>query len=186
MVEDLGAMGTPQKWTSTEEPPLSLVRRTWRRLVKRTIRIFYIQGDTLSQVSKRIAGFVVGWGCFIGLLTWAGYRNGYLHGVDGGILSVCILFALALLTAPGYLVLDTSEMGNPCCPELPLVPAYWGTLADNVNNEDGIQSPNPQRATPESQRNRSRLPTSAHLSCGVKLPNIWTMERQRLVLSSGK
>ena len=96
-------MGTPQKWTSTEEPPVSLVRRTWRRLVKRTIRIFYIQGDTLAQVSKRIAAFVVGWGCFIGLLTWAGYRNGYLHGVDDGILSVCILFALALLTAPGYL-----------------------------------------------------------------------------------
>jgi hypothetical protein len=86
--------------TSTGESPVSLVGRTWRRLIRRTVRIFYVQGDTRAQVSKRTAVFVVGWGCFIGLLTWAGYNNGVLHGTGDGILTFSILFALALLTAP--------------------------------------------------------------------------------------
>lgn len=92
--------------------PVSLAIRTWRKLVRRIVRIFHRQGDTRAQVSKRIAVFLVGWGCFIGLLTWAGYKNGILHGVGDGIVSFCVLFVLALLTAPGYLVLGASEFAG--------------------------------------------------------------------------
>ncbi|HEV3280834.1 MAG TPA: hypothetical protein VG032_04430 [Acidimicrobiales bacterium] len=60
-------------------------------------------GDTVTEVSKRIGVFLLGRGGFIGLLTWAGYRNGNLHGVGEGILFFGALFVSAVLFAPDYL-----------------------------------------------------------------------------------
>jgi hypothetical protein len=96
-------MQAAEKWSSMEVKPASLARRAWRRLTSRIVNLFYAPGDTLAEISKRIAVFTLGWGAFIGLLTWAGYRNGNLHGVAEGVLWFCGLFILAVLAAPGYL-----------------------------------------------------------------------------------
>ncbi len=96
-------MQAAEKWSSDAEQPASLGRRACRRLTKRIVRMVYLPGDTLAEVSKHSAVFVLGWGGFIGLLTWAGYRKGNLRGVAEGILWFCGLFVLAVLAAPGYL-----------------------------------------------------------------------------------
>jgi hypothetical protein len=102
ILKGLGAIRNVETWWSDEQP-FSVARRVWRRVVNRTVRRFYVQGDALGRVFKRMAAFLLGWGCAIGLLTWAGYRNGTLHGVGDGVLSVVVLFALALLFSAGYL-----------------------------------------------------------------------------------
>jgi hypothetical protein len=81
---------------------LSLRRRLWRRLTKRVTLLVYQPGDTVGDVAKRVSVFVLGWGGFIALLTWAGYRHGDFHSVGDGIVFACGLFLLAVLVAPGY------------------------------------------------------------------------------------
>jgi hypothetical protein len=95
-------MRNVETWSSDDQQ-ISIARRIWWRVVNRTIRHFYVQGDALGTVVKRMAAFVLGWGCVIGVLTWAGYRNGTLHGVSDGVLSVAVLFALAVFSSAGYL-----------------------------------------------------------------------------------
>jgi dolichol kinase len=96
-------MRTIEGWSPKEEQPASLARRAWRRLAKRIVNLVYAPGDSLADISKRAAVFILGWGSFISLLTWAGYRNGNLHGVGEGILWACGLFLAAVLFAPDYL-----------------------------------------------------------------------------------
>ena len=84
-------------------------RRFWRRLTMRVMLLVYQPGDTVSDVAKRVPIFVLGWGGFIALLTWAGYRHGDFHGVGDGIVFAGGLFLLAVLAAPGYRCL-----GPPC------------------------------------------------------------------------
>jgi hypothetical protein len=96
------SMRNVETWSDVQ-PPVGLVRRVWRRVINRSIRHFYVQGDTAAKILTRMAAFFVGWGCVIGLLTWAGYRNGTLHGLGDGVLSVVVLFTLALISSGGYL-----------------------------------------------------------------------------------
>ncbi len=103
IVKEPGVMQAAEKWPSMEVKPASLARRAWRRLSRRVVNLVYAPGDTLADVSKRAAVFILGWGGFIGLLTWGGYRNGNFHGVADGVLFACGLFLLAVLAAPGYL-----------------------------------------------------------------------------------
>jgi hypothetical protein len=77
-------------------------RRFWRRLTKRVTVLVYQPGDKVGDVAKRVSIFVFGWGAFIALLTWAGYRHGDFHGVGDGAVFACGLFILSVLAAPGY------------------------------------------------------------------------------------
>jgi hypothetical protein len=54
-------MRNAQRWSSTEEQSLSMAGRTRRRLIQRTLRMFYVQGDTPGRVWRRIAVFALGW-----------------------------------------------------------------------------------------------------------------------------
>lgn len=96
-------MGTVERWSEGREQQAGLGRRAVRKLTRRIVNLVYSPGDTPADVSKRAAMFILGWGAFIGLLTWAGYRNGNFHGAGEGILWFCGLFLAAALFAPDYL-----------------------------------------------------------------------------------
>ena len=88
------AFGTPQ--------PLSRPKRIARYLGRRLMRRVFFPGDSLADVVRRTAFFVIGWGTFIGLLAWGAYRQGILHGVGDGILFCGVFFGLAVLMAPDF------------------------------------------------------------------------------------
>jgi hypothetical protein len=96
-------MRAAERWSSKDGKRANLATRAWRRLTRRVVNLFYAPGDTLADVSKRAAVFILGWGGFIGLLTWAGYRNGNFHGATEGSLWFCGLFLASVLFAPDYL-----------------------------------------------------------------------------------
>lgn len=81
----------------------SLPRRLTHYLGRRLMRRVFLPGDSLADALKRAAVFVVGWGTFIGLLAWGGYRQGFLHGIGEGITFCVILFVLAVLKAPDFM-----------------------------------------------------------------------------------
>jgi hypothetical protein len=74
-----------------------------RSLTRQVKRRIFLPGDTGAQAMKRAIGFVLGWGTLIGLLLWAAYQQGILHGIGDGITFCAVCFLLAFLAAPGYM-----------------------------------------------------------------------------------
>jgi hypothetical protein len=94
---------TDTKEWATEKPSKGLAKRVMRSLTKRLTRRIFLPGDSLGDAVKRVSAFVLGWGSFIALLTWGGYRQGYLHGVGDGFAFFGVLFVLGVIVAPGFI-----------------------------------------------------------------------------------
>jgi hypothetical protein len=103
MRESAGAMAKiRERALQQQQTTAGRTRRVVRSLTRRARRRIFLPGDSLADGVKRACVFMVGWGAVIGLLTWAGYRQGLLHGVGDGITFAAVLFLLAVLSAPNY------------------------------------------------------------------------------------
>jgi hypothetical protein len=75
----------------------------FKKLARRLGRRFIFPGDTTRSSAKRLLVFVVGWGVFLALLLWGGYRQGRLRGISDGLICGAILTVVALVLAQGVI-----------------------------------------------------------------------------------